>query len=128
MPRMTWMTTRRAGLLAVMLMGLVASSVQAQMCGGGPMGSQAGSPAQPPGQPSMMGQGMMGQGMCPMWMMPTAAAMRGGPMDPMGLLGLLGDSPMDPQTRGQMLELQGELLKAMSDVLIKHGQALRGKP
>jgi hypothetical protein len=77
------------------------------------------------GQPSMMGQGMGCGEMC---MMPAATAMRGAPMDPMGLLGLLGDDPIDPQTRGQMLELRGELLKAMGDVLIKHGQALRGKP
>jgi hypothetical protein len=27
-----------------------------------------------------------------------------------------------------MLELRGELLKAMGDVLIKHGQAMRAEP
>jgi hypothetical protein len=39
MTRMTGVSPMRAGLLAVILIGLVASSVQAQMCGGGPMGS-----------------------------------------------------------------------------------------
>jgi hypothetical protein len=114
----------RAGLLAVILIGLVASWAQAQMCGGGPMGSQAGSPAQPPGQPSMMGQGMMGQGMCPMCMMPAMASMREGPRDLMGLMGIMGDGPMDPKARGRMLQLRGDMLKAMGEVMVKHGRAL----
>jgi hypothetical protein len=124
MTRMTGRTPMRAGLLAVILIGLVASSAQAQMCGGGPMGSQAGSPAQPPGQPSMMGQGMMAQGMCPMCMMPAMASMRGGSMNPLGMMGMLSDGPMDPKARGRMLQLRGELLKAMGEVMLKHGQAL----
>jgi hypothetical protein len=124
MPRMTWRTTHRAGLLAVILMGLVASSVQAQMCGGGPMWSQAGSPAPPSGQPSMMGQGMMGQGMCPMCMMPAMASIRENSMAPMGMMGMLSDGPTDPKSRGRMLQLRGEMLKAMGEVILKHGQAL----
>jgi hypothetical protein len=128
MNRMTGMTTRCAWLLAVILVGFAAGSVQAQMCGGGPMGSQAGSPAPPPGQPSMMGQGMMGQGMCPMCMMPAMASMRGGSMNPLGMMGMMGDSPMDPKARGRMLQLRGDLLKAMGEVMLKHGQALEQTP
>jgi hypothetical protein len=128
MTRMTGMFSRRAGLVAVILIGLVASSAQAQMCGGGPAMAQAG-PAEPsPGQPSMMGRGMMGQGMCPMCMMPAMASMRGGSMEPMGLMGLPGDGPTDPKARGQWLQLRGELLKAMGEVLMKHGQAVSGEP
>ena len=128
MTRMAGMFSRRAGLLAVILIGLVASSAQAQMCGGGPAMAQAG-PAEPsPGQPSMMGRGMMGQGMCPMCMMPAMASMRGGSMDPMEMMGQPGDDPTDPKARGRMLQLRGEMLKAMGEVMLKHSQALQQTP
>ncbi|MDP9144428.1 MAG: hypothetical protein M3N43_06995 [Actinomycetota bacterium] len=128
MTRITRMFSRRAGLLAMILIGLVASSAQAQMCGGGPTMAQAG-PAEPsPGQPSMMGRGMMGQGMCARCMMPATAAMRGGSMEPMGMMGLSGDGPTDPKARGQWLQLRGEMLKAMGEVMLKHSQALQQTP
>ena len=128
MTRMTGMSPMCAGLLAMMLIGLVASAAQAQMCGGGPTTAQAGSAEQSPGQPSMMGRGMMGQRMCPMCMMPAMASMRGGSMDPMGLMGMPGDSPTDPMARGRILQLRGEMLKAMGEVMLKHGQALEQTP
>jgi hypothetical protein len=128
MTRMTGISLMRAGLLAVSLIGLVASSAQAQMCGGGPAMAQAGPAEQPPGQPSMRGRGMMGQGMCPMCMMPAMASMRGGSTDPAGLTGLPGDGPTDPKARGRMLQLRGEMLKAMGEVMLKHGQALEQTP
>jgi hypothetical protein len=128
MTRMTGMSPRRAGLLAVILMGLMASLAQAQTCGGGPAMAQAGPAKQSPGQPSMMGRGMMGQGMCSMCMMPAMASMRGGSMDPMGMISLPGDGPTDPKARGQMLQLRGEMLKAMGEVMLKHGQALQQTP
>jgi hypothetical protein len=120
MTRITGMSPRRVGLLAVILIGLVASSAWAQMCGGGPTMAQAGPAEQSPGQPSMMGRGMMGQGMCPM--------MRGGPTGPMELMGMPGDGPTDPKARGRMLQLRGEMLKAMGEVMLKHGQALEQTP
>ena len=128
MTRMIGMSAMRAGLLAVILIGLVAGAVQAQMCGGGPTMAQTGPAESSPGQPSMMGRGMMGQGMCPMCMMPAMASMRGGSMDPMGMIGLPGDDPTDPKARGQWLQLRGELLKAMGEVMLKHGQALQQTP
>jgi hypothetical protein len=128
MTRMTGMFSRRAGLLAVTLIGLVAGSAQAQMCGGGPTMAQAGPAEQAPGQPAMMGRGMMGQGMCPMCMMPAMASMRGGSMDPTGLMGMPGDGPTDPKTRARLLQLRGEMLKAMGEVMLKHGQALEQTP
>jgi hypothetical protein len=121
MNRMIWRTIMHASLLAVILIGLAAGSAQAQMCGGGAMGSQAGAP--PPGQPSMMGQGM-----CPMCMMPAMASMRGGSMNPLGMMGMQGDGPMDPKARGRMLQLRGDMLKAVGEVLLKHGQALEQTP
>ena len=128
MTRVTGMFFRRAGLLAVILIGLVASAAQAQMCGVGPAMAQTGRAEPSPGQPSMMGRGMMGQGMCAMCMMPAMASMRGGSMEPMGMMGLPGDSPTDPKARGQLLQLRGEMLKAMGEVLLKHGQALQQTP
>jgi hypothetical protein len=127
MTRMTGMSPRRAGLLAVILIGLVAGSAWAQMCGGGPTMAQAGPAEQPPAQPSMMGRGMMGQGMCPMCMMPAMASMQGGSMDPTRLMGMPGDGPTDPKARGRMLQLRGEMLKAMGEVMLKHGQAMSGE-
>jgi hypothetical protein len=76
-----------------------------------------------------MGQGMMGQGMCcgEMCMMPEAASMTGGPIEPLGLMGMMGDGQMDARTRGRMLQLQGEMLKAMGEIMMKHGQAMSGE-
>jgi hypothetical protein len=39
-------------------------------------------------------------------------------------MGMMGGGHMDPKAMGRMLELRGELLKAMGDVMIKHGQAM----
>jgi hypothetical protein len=128
MTRMTGISPRRAGLLTVILIGLVAGSAWAQMCGGERTMAQAGPAEQSPRQPSMMGRGMMGQGMCPMCMMPAMASMRGGAMDAMGLMSLPGDGPADPKARGQLLQLRGEMLKAVGEVLLKHGQALEQTP
>jgi hypothetical protein len=52
----------------------------------------------------------------------------GGSVDPFGMtrmMGMMGEGPMDPKMTSQMLQMQGELLKAMGDVMLKHGQALR---
>jgi len=70
----------------------------------------------------MMGGGMMGGGMM--------GAMRAGPggADPMGLC---PTAPMmahhDATSMARSLKLCGDLLKAMGDVLIKHGQALEAE-
>jgi hypothetical protein len=71
-------------------------------------------------QPSMMGRGMMG-----MPMMGMMCPMMGGQMDPMGMM---GGGQMEPKVIGRMLELRGELLKAMGEVMIKHGQAMSKEP
>jgi hypothetical protein len=120
MHRWTWMTVLKGCLLVMLLIGVAAGSVHAQICGVGPTGSQAGPPAPSSGPPSMMGRGMMGQGMGMMGMMP----MMGRQMDPMGTTAMMDDGQMDPKTRGQQLQVRGELLKAMGEVLVKHGQAL----
>jgi hypothetical protein len=45
----------------------------------------------------------------------------------MGMMDRPGDSPTDPQAWEQWLQLQGELPKAMGEVLMKHGQARKGE-
>jgi hypothetical protein len=86
-------------------------------------GSAAGQGARSPGQSQMMGQGMMGQGRCcGGCMLPAPAPMMEGPLDP---LGMMGGVQMDAKTRGQLLQMQGEMLKTMGDIMLKYGQALR---
>jgi len=102
------------------------------------MGRQAGQQGQPPEQQpqtgyEMMGPGMMGMPMhgmpCPMMgggtgmMMP---GMRRGQMGMpgMGMVGMMGSGQMDPKVMGRMLQLRGDILKAVGEVLIKHGKAL----
>jgi hypothetical protein len=119
-----------AGLLAVFLMSGTASVAEAQMCAMEQMGTQGVPSSQSSGQQPMMGRGMMGQGMCPMCMMQSTAARTGEPTDPMGMMGIMGmmgmkeDSAMDAKTRGQLLQMRGEMLKAMGEVMLKHAQAL----
>ncbi len=93
---------RRAMLWsAVVVFGLASVS--------GPASAQMGTPAQPPGQaPSMGGGGMMPGMMCPMMM---------------GGMGMMGSSA-DPKLTGRMLQMRGEMMKAMGDVMMKHGKML----
>lgn len=74
--------------------------------------------AAPGGQPPIMG-GMMGQETMGMPMM--------GMMCPMGrgmMMGMMGGGQMDPKTLAQMLQLRGEVLRAIGEVMIKHGKAM----
>jgi hypothetical protein len=59
----------------------------------------------------MMGGGMMGRGM----------------MGGMGMGDMMGPMMMgqgDPKTMGRMLEMRGEIMKAIGDVMMKHGKAM----
>ena len=126
-----WMISVGAVLLAVILIGGTAETVQAQMC------AMDGQPSASPGQSSMMGGGKMGQGMCPMCMMQTMAAWTEGPSQPMGMMdmpgmagmpGMTGDGQMDAKTRAHLLQMRGEMLKAMGEVMVKYGQTLGQAP
>ena len=50
-----------------------------------------------------------------------------GHMDPgmcmMGMIGPMGD-PKDPKAAGRMLQMRGEMLKAIGDIMMKHGKAM----
>jgi hypothetical protein len=60
----------------------------------------------------MMDRGMMAM-MCPMMAM----------MDPAGMM---SSGQMDPKAMARMLELRGDLLKAMGEVMLKHAKAMEG--
>jgi hypothetical protein len=66
----------------------------------------------------MMGRGMVGM-MCPMM---------GNQMDlsgMMSMMGMMGSEEMDPKAMARMLELRGDLLKAMGEVMLKHAKAMK---
>jgi hypothetical protein len=110
---MKWIVTIGAGLLVLVLIGspLV-------MGGQMPMGGQGGAQEQPSSQQPMMGRGMMGM-MCPMM-----GGMMGGQMDPSGMMSMMGSGEKDPKAMARMLELRGDLLKAMGEVMLKHAKAM----
>jgi hypothetical protein len=104
-----------AVLAALTLTGTTALGAQPQTGGHMQAGGQQ---EQPSARPSMMGHGMMGMPMMMCHMMPQ---MMGGQMDP---LGMMGSDRMDPKMMARMLQLRGDLLKAMGEVLFKHGTAM----
>ena len=97
--------------------------------GGGPHGGPGG--MQPGGGTGGMQGGMMGGqgGMHGGGMMMGRDRMRGGSGSDMcsmmmgGGMGML-DDPGDPKAAARMLKLRGDMLKAMGEVLLKHGAEL----
>jgi hypothetical protein len=87
------------------------------------------------GQMPMQGGGMQGGGMmmCPMMSgmmgggMPKTGMMGGDMMGGGGMMGMMGGQ-MDPKMMGRMLQMRGEIMKAVADVLIKHGKAMEAQP
>src|SRR5712691_3805517 len=119
-------TTVCAALIGLMVLGSAGLAAQHQPGGQMPMGGQPQQPGQPPAQPPMMGPGMMGMMGPMMGMMSMMHQMMGGMMDPsgMGMMGMMGGDKKDPEAMGRMLQLRGEMLKAMGDILLKHGKMM----
>jgi hypothetical protein len=87
-------------------------------------GGATGHGAPAPGQMPPMGQNMMEQGTCcGMCAMPTTASMQ---TEPQGMMNMAEEGQMDAKTRGQLLQMRGEMLKAMGDVMMRHGRVLQG--
>jgi hypothetical protein len=97
---------------------LTAAPVYAQQPGPAPGAAQprADVPAAPPGAP---GPGMM-SGAMPM--MDMCRQMMGG----MGMPMMGGAPPADPKERAAMMEMRGEMMKAMGDIMVKHGRRMQG--
>ena len=117
-----------ATFFAIILIGSSALAAEHEMEGQKAMGCcQAGQQEQTGAQSPMMGRGMGGQGMmgmpCPM--MPMMQQMMGGMMDPggMGMRGMMGGTH-DPKHMALMLQIRGEVLKAVGEVLLKYGKAM----
>ncbi len=99
-----------------------------------PTESQA-TPPESPGQ-RPMGHGMMRQGMmggagmqCPMMApmhMSMVHRMMGGQTDPttIGMAEALAGGGMDTRTMAHMLQMRGEILKAIGEIMLRHGQAM----
>jgi hypothetical protein len=61
---------------------------------------------------------MMGGMMCPMMGSGMGMGMMGG-----GGMGMMA-SPSDPKMLGRMLQMRADMMRAMADVMAKHGKAL----
>jgi hypothetical protein len=68
----------------------------------------------PGGMPEPQGGGSMP-------MMDMCRQMMAGPM-----MGMGGDQSMDPKMMARMLQMRGEMMKAMGDVMMKHGTMMQG--
>jgi hypothetical protein len=105
-------------LVTVLLVGSAVAGMQHRMGGQAPMESQAETQEPAAGQHHMMGRGMRGHGMMGM-LCPMMAMM----VDPAGMASM-GSEHMDPKAVGRLLQLRGDMLKAMGEVLLKHGKAM----
>jgi hypothetical protein len=92
---------------------LIATPAHAQRPGGPPDQAQPSTPTAP--APGMKGADMPMMDMC--------RQMMGGTMA-MPMMG--GASPADPKERAHMLEMRGEMMKAMGDVMMKHARRMQG--
>lgn len=112
-----------AALCGLALVFTLAAPAAAQQPGPQP-GAQPGHGGQAPQMPmqggGMHGGGMMGGGMM---MCPMMSGMMGGD----GMMGMKGGQT-DPKTQARMLQMRGEIMKAVGDVLIKHGKAMESQP
>jgi hypothetical protein len=105
----------------IAMMGLILA------IGAAPAGAQQPNPGTDPHHPATPpaastgspAAGKMPMDMCRQMMTGTPQMMMGGSM--MG-----GDEhKMDPRIMAQMLQMRGEMMKAMGDIMLKHGQKLQ---
>ena len=79
----------------------------------------AAAPATPPATPGPAPAG----GMMPMEM---CRQMMGGQIMGMPMAG--EGQRMDPKTMAQMMEMRGEMMKAMGEIMLKHAKRMQGAP
>ena len=108
----------KAVLTAVAL--LASALVTATYAQQGGMGTQM-----PKAQPPTASETPMPGGMCPMCssgMCPMMGGMQGGTMPMMGMMqGSQSDSP-------RMVQMRGEMMKAMGEIMMKYGKMTEGGP
>jgi hypothetical protein len=109
--------SRLLGALVVVVLLAGLALAQAPPSGGQmPIGAQPGSSSTGSAPPGGMG-GMMGGMMCPMMGSGMGMGMMGGGTGMMA-------GPSDPKMLGRMLQMRADMMRAMADVLAKHGKAL----
>ena len=122
-----WLTILGASVVALFLAGSTLIAAQQQMGERMPMGGPSSQTEQPMGHPPRMEPGTMGQGMMEMPMMGMMCPMMGrGRMGMGGMMGMMGGGQADPKAMGRMLQVRGDILRAIGEVLIKHGKAMEG--
>lgn len=124
--------------IAALLLVLAGPALAQQSSPRPPAGAQpqAPSPSAPhtgPGMGGMHGGGGMPGGMMGMGgmhgMMGGSTQGMGGMCMPMmmGMQGMM-DAQADPKTRGLMLQMHGEMMKAVGDVMLKYGKQFESQP
>ena len=73
-------------------------------------------PPPPTSAPGSKGGGMPMMDMCRQMMM--------GDMTAMPMMG--GPAPTDPKEKADMLQMRGEMMKAMGDIMMKHARRMQG--
>ena len=112
--------SRRGIVLAVVFSVVAVAGAHAQQApkAGDPHHpATAPAPSTPPGGGSA--GGMMGMEMCREMM--GGGGMMGVPMGG-------GSTPMDPRMMAGMLEMRGEMMKAMGDIMIRHARKMGAMP
>jgi hypothetical protein len=112
---MTRILFASVSLVMLLLVGTAAAGMQHRMGEQMPMGSQAEPQESAAGQHHMRGQGTGGM-QCPMMAML---------LDP-AAMALIRDGQSNPKVVGRLMQLRGDMLKAMGDVLLKYGKAMEG--
>lgn len=56
----------------------------------------------------------------------TTSGMQGPHGGAMPMMGMSGDQKMDSRMTAPMLEMRGEMMKAMGEIMMKHGKMMQG--
>jgi hypothetical protein len=102
---------------------LIATAVILIATAGPALAQQPAAPGPPRGGPHH-GGGMMPMEMCrDMMMAGTSRPGMGHGMMHSGMMA--GQAQMDPKTMAQMMEMRAEMMRAMSDIMLKHAEKMR---
>jgi hypothetical protein len=109
------LTTNVVILGLTLVLGVAPVYAQSPKAPADPHHPPAAMPAPPAGAMAEPREG----GMMPM--MDMCRQMMGGPM-----MGMGGDQKVDPKMMAHMLQMRGEMMKAMGEVMMKHGRMMQG--
>jgi hypothetical protein len=94
-----------------------------------------GDPAETPTPPAAHTESMMPMHMCREMMMSGQSTMGPGVMGGHSMMGagmmapgMMAGQSTDPKTMAQMMEMRGEMMKAMGDIMLKHAKQMQHTP